>query len=82
MKVTLKNYHDEKMPPLSKKKMKEKFRDGETDTQKKLLLHSATTENRVTLPRRQIIHRADLSKIYAEFSLCIQRKTILYILNI
>jgi len=75
MKVTLKNYHDEKMPLLSKKK-KEKFRDGETDTQKKLLLHSATTENRVTLPRRQIIHRANLSKIYAEFSLCIQRKTI------
>jgi len=58
MKVTLKNYHDEKCRCYKKKK--EKFGDGETDTQKKLKLHSVTTENRVTLPRRQINHRAEI----------------------
>jgi len=46
--------------PLLLKKKKEKFGDGETDTQKKLKLHSVTTENRVTLPRRRIIHRAEI----------------------
>jgi len=57
MKVTLKNYHDEKCRCYKKK---EKFGDEETDTQKKLKLHSVTTDNRVTLPHRQIIHRAEI----------------------
>jgi len=57
MKVTLKNYHDEKCRCYKKKKSSETERRTH---RKKLKLHSVTTENRVTLPRRQIIHRAEI----------------------